>query len=407
MTAATNRRVCHVIFEHSVFDGRVFYKEACSLARAGYDVVLLVPEVRKGWLGRQYEQWVPPGETYERHGVRFETYRYPPRMPSMLGIRRTAARRAILAALHRIDPALCHFHESGLIMETVPDVRRELPNVRIVFDYHEFFLHQLRDRPDHPERITRFFPAEARLLESVDGLITVSDFISQYYRTLFDGPIATVMNCQSAQLFPPSPEPRSPDGTFWVVHEGWMRFNRGLRLLVAAAAKLEDPAIRFLLLGGLPGEELAWFEQETARLGVRERFEVTGMLPYEEVPARLAPGAVGIHFVQSRNSLTGVSNKLFNYLCCGLPILTLQHPVVGPLVGRADCGMVVPPDAAAIAATLDAYRRDPLLWKRQSENARRLSAEELNWEQMEARLLALYDELLRSQTPSGPAESLS
>jgi glycosyltransferase involved in cell wall biosynthesis len=69
--------------------------------------------------------------------------------------------------------------------------------------------------------------------------------------------------------------------------------------------------------------------------------------------------------------------------------------------------MVVPPDAAAIAATLDAYRRDPLLWKRQSENARRLSAEELNWEQMEARLLALYDELLRSQTPSGPAESLS
>lgn len=394
---ATNRRVCHVIFEHSVFDGRVFFKEACSLARAGYEVVLLVPEVRSGWLGRQGEQRVVPGESYQRHGVRFETYRYPRRLPSLLGIRRAVARRAILDALRRINPDLCHFHESGLTMEVIADVRRALPNARIVFDYHEFFPYQVRDATGHPDRVARFLGTEARMLKSVDALVTVSEFISDYYRPRFDGPVATVMNCQSARFLTALPAPGPAEGTFWVVHEGWMRFNRGLRLLVAAAAELTDPTIRFLVLGDLPSDERRWFEQESVRLGVRERFEITGMLPYDQVPGRLATGAVGIHFVQSANGSTGVSNKFFNYLCFGLPVVTLEHPLVAPLVRRAECGTVVPPDPAAVAAALQALSRDAALRERQRDHARRLFIEELNWEQMERRLLTLYRELLAAR----------
>jgi len=389
-----------VIFEHRVFDGRVFFKEARSLARAGYTVTLLVPEVRTGWLGRQAEQQVAPGETYQRDGVRFETYRYPRRLPSVLGIRRRAARRAILEALRRINPDLCHFHESGLTMEAIADVRRALPRTRIVFDYHEFFLHQLREGQDFPERAGAFLRTEAEVLASADALITVSDFISDYYRTLFAGPVTTVMNCQSARLLPPLPETRPAEGTFWVVHEGWMRFNRGLRLLVAAAAELSDPAIRFLVLGDMPARERQWFEQESARLGVRGRFEITGMLPYEQVPARFADGAVGIHFVQSANGRTGVSNKFFNYLGFGLPIVTLEHPVVAPLVRRGDCGVVVPADPAAVAAALETLRRDAELWQRQRTQARRLFVEELNWERMEQHLFALYREVLTAGAPA-------
>jgi len=397
---ATNRRVCHVIFEHSVFDGRVFFKEACSLARAGYEVVLLVPEVRSGWLGRQGELRVAPGESYHRHGVRFETYRYPRRLPSLLGIRRAAARRAILDALRRINPDLCHFHESGLTMEVIADVRQALPKALIVFDFHELFLHQLRDAPDFPERVAQFLSTEARMLGAVDALITVSDFISDYYRTLFAGPVVTIMNCQSARLLPSLPAPAPTEDTFWVVHEGWMRFNRGLRLLVAAAAELTDPTIRILVLGDLPPRERRWFEQESARLGVRGRFEITGMLPYDQVPARLATGAVGIHFVQSANGRTGVSNKFFNYLCFGLPIITLEHPLVAPLVRHADCGTVVSPDPAAVAAALQTLRHDAALRLRQRDHARQLFVEELNWEQMERRLFTLYRELLAARAPA-------
>lgn len=390
--------MCHVIFEHRIFDGRVFFKEARSLARAGYEVVLLVPETRQDWLGALGEQQVVPGESFERDGVRFETYRYPHRLPSLLGIRRAAALRSLLGALHRINPDVCHFHETGLTMDVIPELRRRLPGTRIVFDFHEFFLHQLRDAADFPARAADYLRAETAVLASADALITVSETLSEYYRAIFTGPVVTVMNCQSTDLHQP-PAPGSAGDPFWVVHEGWMRFNRGLRLLVAAAARLTDPAIRFLVLGDMPAREREWFEQETARLGVRDRFEITGMLPYDQLASRFARGSVGIHFVLSANGRTGVSNKFFNYLCFGLPIVTLEHPIVASLVRGADCGFVVPDDPAAVAVALQTLRRDAGLRERQRAHARRLFLDELNWEQMEQRLFALYRDLLPADTP--------
>lgn len=386
---------CHLIFEHSVFDGRVFHKEAASLARAGYDVVLLVPEVRRGWLGRKREQAVPAGNAFVREGVRFETYRCPRWMPRVFGLRDAAIRRAILRALGRLRPALCHVHEDGVVLAAAAELKAVLPGTRLVYDVHEFFLHRLRRGAAGRRRLRRFVEHEDRVLAAADAVLTVSDFISDYYRTLYRGPVHTVMNCQSARVFA-RPAATGPAGGFRVVHEGRMLFDRGLRLLVEAAAAVRHPDVRFLLIGNLPRGEAAWFEAETARLGIRDRFEVTGMLPYHEVPAALARGAVGIHFIEGTNGLTGGSNKFFNYLCFGLPVLTLEHPVVGPLVRRADCGTVFPspPDPAAIAARIDALARDAAECRRQGENAARLFRDELNWEVMEARLLEAYREAL-------------
>lgn len=46
-------KVCHVTSVHQRYDTRIFHKECTSLAKAGYDVTLLVadnkePEIRNG-----------------------------------------------------------------------------------------------------------------------------------------------------------------------------------------------------------------------------------------------------------------------------------------------------------------------------------------------------------------------
>ena len=390
------KRVCHVVFEHGIFDGRIFHKEAVALARAGYEVILLVPRRRGGWLGRKREHRLVPGEALVRNGVRFETYPYRKWVPRAFGLRDALCRHELRAALRRLAPDLCHFHEDGLTMEVAATLKGDLPTTRLIFDYHEFFLHRLRVSPAKRSRLPRFVATENRLLASADALVTVSDFISHYYETLTDRPVVTVMNCQSAHTFPAAPSHTEADGAFWVVHEGRMLFDRGLRSLVEAARLVTSPRVRFLLIGDLARAEREWFDAETRRYGIAQRFHVTGMLPYLEVPGWLRKGSAGICLIEGANGRTGIPNKFFNYLRYGLPILTLEHPMMGPIVRRTGCGDVLPRagTAAALAQSIDRMAEDPARTGAMSRAAASLFADELNWDQMSGRLLALYESLL-------------
>lgn len=390
------KRVCHVIFKHRIFDGRVFFKEAASLARAGYNVVLLAPALSGTWLGRRKEHRLTDDAPLVREGVRFESYPYRRWIPKVLGLRFAACRRDMLAALERIQPDICHFHEDEITMDVAAELKHRLPNTKLIFDYHEFYLHQMRVSASKQQELQHFVVTENRVLASADGVITVSDFISEYYRTLTDKPVVTVMNSQSARLFQDEGPPPPPDGYFWVVHEGSMSFDRGLRHLVRAARLVRSPHVRFLLIGGLPPGERAWFDEQTARDGTAARFHVTDMLPYQEVPRWLRRGHAGLCLNESPNALTGTPNKFFNYLRFGLAILTLEHPIMGPIVQRAGCGIVIPRRGtpAALAAAIDQLANDSVRVDGMSTAAARLFADELNWERMEERLLGLYREVL-------------
>lgn len=390
------KRVCHVVFEHSIFDGRIFFKEAVSLARAGYEVVLLVPRLPGGWLGRKREHRLTDDAPFQREGVRFESYPYHKWLPRAFGLRHAVCRRAILASLRRLQPDLCHFHEDGITMDVAADLKDALPDTKLIFDYHEFFLHRLRGSEANRRTLHRFVATENRVLAAADGLITVSDLISQYYHTLTDKAVVTVMNCQSARTFPAGEGVGPHDDSFWVVHEGRMLFDRGLRPLVDAARLVRSPRVRFLLIGDLPRAERAWFAEQTGKDGTTGRFHVTGMLPYPEVPAWLRRGHAGACLIEAPNGLMGAPNKFFNYLRFGLPVLTLEHPIMGPIVREARCGEVLPRADAAVglAQAIDRLATDPTRLAAMSAEATRLFAEELNWEQMERRLLGLYQELL-------------
>lgn len=393
---SSGRRVCHVVFEHGPFDPRVFHKEAASLARAGYEVILLAPRLPGGWLGRKREHRLTGDAPLIRDGVRFESYPYRKWLPRLFGLRRAVCRRELRTALRRLHPDVCHFHEDGITMDVAADLKQVLPDTKLVFDFHEFFPHRLRLNRDKQRHLLHYVRTENRLLRAADGLVTVSDFISQYYRTLTEKPVVTVMNSQSARLFAPGEAAVTNDGTFWVVHEGRMLFDRGLRLLVGAARLVRSPQVRFLVIGDLARGERAWFDAQTRTDGTTARFQVTGMLPYQEVPGWLRCGHAGLCLNETPNALIGTPNKFFNYLRFGLPILTLEHPIMGPLVREAACGDVLPRPGAAgdLAEAIDRLVADPGRTAAMSIAATRLFDTELNWERMENRLLKLYSELL-------------
>lgn len=384
------RHVCHVIFDHRVLDARIFYKEAVSLARNGYQVTVLCPQRRTGELGRRGDITMPPDGTYEQEGVRFTGYAYNKKLPALFGLRDRSTLKALLEAIKKADADIYHFHEDGITMEAAAMVKELLPGKSLVFDFHESYLHTYRYNRKKVKRLRHYLGLEEKIIRDADLVIGSSDFITEYYRTLLVRKAVTVMNCQSEQVFGAGTL-AGDDGAFMVVHEGRMLFNRGLKLLLEAARLVEEEAVRFLIVGSLHKKEQVYFDRFCAKHGLRERFEVTGWLPYGEVPARLCQGKLGITFLLTPNAWTGLPLKFFNYLRYAQPVLSLPHPLISPLIREkgigVECGWG---DAAGAAERIDELCRNPEQYRTLSRNAERLFRTEYNWENMEARLLEAY-----------------
>ena len=388
------KKVCHLIFEHSPLDGRIFYKEAVSLANAGYQVTILAPSVDKRTLGRKREITLDKDGTFRKLGVEFEFYHYDKRFPRQIRIRDFITGKRILRKLVEIDADVYHFHEDGISMEISLKLKQIRPSPKIVFDFHEFFLISKRNRlPKKKRGFLRYIKLEKRVIEISDLIITVSDFLEGYFEALRAKKVVNIMNCQSKSIFK-SPGKTEGNKLFFVCHEGKMLFDRGLKLIIEIMRNIADPDIRCLIIGSLPAKEREYFDQKTCEYKIEDRFVITDWLDYSEVPGYLSQAHLGLYFMMSENGRLGIGNKFFNYLCYGLPIILLSNPAVEGILSKYKCGCCfTEPDAKTIAAKIVELKRDRDLYETLSANSRAAFENEFNWERMETILVNAYQGL--------------
>ncbi len=391
-------RICHIIFEHRIFDGRIFFKEAISLAQNGFEVIILAPTIDKKSLGLKKEAPLSENKTYESQGIKFHTYFYNKKLPKQLNIRQYFCKQDLLKKLKQIDADVYHFHEDGLTMEIAAQLKEILPGKKIVFDFHEFFIHSYREKKRKINRINEYIKLENKIVKQADLIITVTDFISAYYKTLCQCPIISLYNCQSEKIFPTSKENIVDDGIFWIVHEGRMLFDRGLKLIIEVARKLDHPNIKFLIIGNLAKAEERYFQNTTSQYQIQDKFHITGFLPYQEVPLWLKKGKVGLTFMLSDNAKTTISNKFFNYIRFGIPILSLHHPIIDDIIAEYEVGYVFDKnEAKEIAIQIKELYDNQKLWSKLKTNAEKAFKTTFNWKNMEQRLISAYYSILESK----------
>ena len=94
------------------------------------------------------------------------------------------------------------------------------------------------------------------------------------------------------------------------------------------------------------------------------------------------------------NGRLGIANKFFNYLCSGLPVISLSNPATDWILSRYRCGYCFKePDAKAIANKIVELEKNRDLYETLSENSRAAFENEFNWERMETVLVGAYQEL--------------
>ena len=369
---------------HIALDNRVFYREACSLQRAGYDVTLIAVH----------------GREEIKDGVRIVPL---PRVPRW---QRPLLWREVLRLALAVDADLYLFHDPELLLPT-PLLRLQT-GAPTVYDVHEANADFIAVKDYMPAALR--YPAawafgwlEPLLARLQSGLIFADDQIAQDFAeidvpktTLFNFPAVEFVRGAAASL---SPWERAGVREPIVLYLGGMERNRGSALMVEAFARVlrEMPAARLLVVGHFMPPDL---EQEVAdhaaRLGIADAVTLTGRVPFETIGRYLQQAAVGwVTWQAARKNQRNIPTKLFEYMAYGLPVVSSDLPSTRPFVHDGVNGYRVrADDPAAHAAAILALLRDPGYAARLGRAGRILVQERWNWQEMEKRLLRLVEELI-------------
>ena len=378
MSQPTRRKVAILSAVHLALDNRVFYREARTLARAGYDVTLIAVHDRD--------------ET--RDGVRIRA------LPRVARRRRPLLWRALGRMARETGADLFHFHDPELLLFS-PWLRRATGRPT-VYDIHEANADFIAVKEYLPAAARfplagLFRRLEPRLAAGESGLIFADDAIAADFAG-FAGPKTTLFNFPGRELIAHGAAATGPRPDPVVLYLGGMERNRGAALLVEAFARVvaEMPAARLLLVGHFAPPELeAEVRADAARHGISHAVEIAGRVPFTRIGDYLARARVGwVTWGAAAKNQKNIPTKLFEYMAYKLPVVSSDLPSTRPFV-PPDVGLLATADdAAAHAAALLRLLGDPATAERLGAAGRRRVAAQWNWEAMEPRLLDLYEAVL-------------
>lgn len=135
-------------------------------------------------------------------------------------------------------------------------------------------------------------------------------------------------------------------------------------------------------------------------LGLTERVHFIPTVSLADLPSYTASADIGVQPIENTclNHFTTDSNKLFEYLIAGLPVVATDLPEIRRIIRAFDIGLLVrESDDQQLIDALNRLVSDPQLRRTLAANAVSAAAQ-LNWEQQEELLVNLYGRVLKGQT---------
>lgn len=188
-------------------------------------------------------------------------------------------------------------------------------------------------------------------------------------------------------------------GRLEVVYLGLLELQRGVSTLIDAMALMRDRGVpaRLSVFGdGLDGN---LFREQARRLGLGpEQIVFHGRVPNAVGLAGLPTAHVGVvpHWADESWNTT-IPNKLFDYMACGLAVLTSDAVPAARVVSTTKCGLVYHDrDPASLADALQQLA-DPAVRAAAAERGIAAVHETYHWERDVQRMLDLVDGVVRTR----------
>lgn len=366
-------KVCHITTVHPAIDTRIFYKECKSLAKAGFNVNLLVIN----------------GDSFLEDGV--NVIGIPCEFSGRIQRFKKASKIALKKALE-LNADIYHFHDPEFLKAASELVKQ---GKKVIYDVHEDLPRQLLSKPYIPKFVrkpvsTLVEKLENRYAEQMTGIITATDFIRDRFAR-FHEQVQTIKNFPILPEKQPNPTDHS-DKLNEIVYVGSITKARGLTELLAAMELLKEDIC--LNLAGTYAPEN--YRDELIKMTGWSKVNEIGFADREKVSVlfdRSFVGLVTLHPII--NYLDALPVKMFEYMASGLPVIASDFPLWKEIVEGNQCGICVDPlNPKAIAEAIEWIFKNPAEAKEMGINGQKAVHEIYNWATEEKKLVNFYYQIL-------------
>jgi glycosyltransferase involved in cell wall biosynthesis len=393
--------ILHISSNHSSFDDRIFFKELVSLSKH-YNCYLIAGGNVKGMLttmggglvsqGVYDNVTIIPFPRIDTKNIFFRAFRkFFPKVYKIISKVIIFKKLLITCKKYVIQPQIVHFHDLDFF-DTAIKIK-EYFNARLVFDCHEFyFSYHFNNGLNriNLQRASKSLLLLKNAVQNSDAVISVTRNLDNIISLMAKNDNHIIIYNSSIQ--PPVTEKREIKDKIVLVHEGSMKFNRGLELMLAI---FTDDFFRektqLKIIGGISGDEKKYFDEKKQEYNIDDSMiDDTGWVPYEKLHQHLT-GNIGIIFFEKKfNAYYSMPNKLFNYINAALPILTVHCAELSDFIFYNKIGCVVERNVNAIKEGLHELISN---YDYYSENIINIQ-QSYTWKNDEKRLLELYEHTL-------------
>ena len=354
-------------------DNRV-HKVAMLLLDLGYEVC---------WIGRELPHSKPLDRPYQvrrmklffsKGGLFYAEFQ----LRLFLVLLFTLDRKSVLLS-NDLDTLLPNFLNSRLF------------GIPLVYDSHEYFCGVPEIQGRWVKRVWQ--AVESAIFPKLPYVWTVNESIADLYEQDYGNRPRVFRNISPApdhMVWRSRKELGLPEDVKIAINQGsGMNVDRGLEEALEAISTMEGWLL--LLVGS--GDAIPALKKRVEEECWQEKVRFIGRVTYAELLSYTACADVGLSLDKDTNINYRYSlpNKLFDYIHCGVPVVTSKVVEVARVVEGYGVGKTVhPEDIDALRAAIFEVGKDKGTW----EEALSKASEECTWEQEGAPLKTFYAALL-------------
>lgn len=371
-------KVCHFTSVHSAKDDRIFYKECCSLAKAGYDVILVVAGAADEICNGVSIVGVPVKKNGRLHRV--------------VNVGKDVYEKAL-----KTDADIYHFHDPELLLW---GLKLKSKGKTVIFDSHEFVGYQILTKNYLPKILRKAVASIYRMIEimicnRLDAVIEVCTVKGEDYfkkvkkRKIFIRNVQIINDNKTTDL------EVDVSKSCLVAHVGGLTEERGItnlaKAIILTKAKLS-------LAGTFSSKE---YEQKIRDIA-GEQLDYRGQLPFGSVDSFLGECKIGTSTLLDVGQYGWIDtppSKIFDYMRAGIPVIMSDFKFLKEFNKKYQIGICIDSNSPKEIADGINYLLDhPDEARQMGENGRKAVLEEFNWSIEEMKLLTLYDELKNTKS---------
>lgn len=392
-------KICFLADSHGLYDDRIYWKEALSLKKAGYEIHYILA-------GDKAESGVT------KEDIHYQIIKkdiYPNKRYSNLLAKRFSSKglyKQMYLSAKSLKADVYHIQDLK-----VNRIGKKLKNLyhqpKVIYDIHEPYPENIIDyhqtsglstiiKKLYAGNVRRWEHQCAKIYDLV--IVTEENVYKRFSDLLSNEKVQIIYNYTNLES--PNQQINLKDKEFDAIYTGGITKLRGAFKTLEAIKILKHKKdnIKMLFLGSyfpknLKEEMLRYIKENQ----LEDNILLLDTVPYNEVAAYYKKSKIGLGiFLPIKTHKIILQIKLFEYMNFGLPIIGSNFGHINKIIKDDQVGITINPENPnEIAEALNNLLSDDELYNTLSKNGREAVQKKYRWEYMEEKLVSIYSALLK------------